>query len=73
MLGAAGNSPIHHEDLAKAAHHDVLRLQVAVDDAAVVSESYGVPYFHEDPQPFAEPGSCRRNSSSRRPRTSRIA
>ena len=42
--------PVHHEDLAEAAEHDVFRLQVAVDHAVGVGEGDRVSHFHENRQ-----------------------
>ena len=45
-----GQAPIHHLDLAEAAHHDVRRLQVAVDHAAGVRVRHRLADLLEDRQ-----------------------
>ena len=37
LVGDGGESEVHDDEVAALVHHDVLRLEVAVDDAAVVS------------------------------------
>jgi hypothetical protein len=41
---AAGDAPVHQADLAVAADHDVLGLDVAVDDAALVGVVEGLEH-----------------------------
>gem|GEM_PF-4482665 len=43
-----GNAPVHDQDLTELADHDVLRLQVAVDDVAGVREGQRVADFAKD-------------------------
>ena len=55
-IGAAvlRDAPVHHVDLAEAADHDVLRLQVAMHDAVRVREGDGIQDASEDRQPIGE-------------------
>ena len=45
-----GQAPVHHLDLAEAAHHDVRRLQVAVDHAPGVGVGHRLADLLEDGQ-----------------------
>jgi hypothetical protein len=45
-----GDAPVHHVDLAQLPDHDVLGLEVAVDDAARVREVDRVAHLHEHAQ-----------------------
>ncbi len=45
---AQGQSPVHHQHLAIVTEHHVLRLQIPVNDAARMSEAYGVGHLHQD-------------------------
>ena len=47
-LGEPREAPVHQVDLPEARHHDVLGLEIAVDDAAVVRVRDGVADLHED-------------------------
>ena len=42
--------PVHHEHFAELAHHDVLRLQVAVNHAARVRKRHGIAHLAEHPE-----------------------
>ena len=53
--GAHGDPPVDHVDLAEAADHHVVELDVAVDDAAAVREVQGVARGHEDLHVRVEP------------------
>src|SRR5437868_691539 len=47
-------SPVHHADLAEGAHHDVRRLQVAMDDATAVRVRERLADLLEDRDEAAE-------------------
>src|SRR4051794_10717550 len=49
-----GNTPIYYEYLPEAPDHDVLRFQVAVNDAALMSECHRVTYFLKYAKTFKE-------------------
>jgi hypothetical protein len=54
--GRLGQPPVHDLDLAELAHHDVGRLQVAVDDAARVGERHRLTDLLEDGQEARQVG-----------------
>lgn len=45
LQGGQGQAPVHHEDFAVLAQHDVFRFQVAVDDSAGMGKGHGVGDF----------------------------
>ena len=49
-----GNPPVHHHDLAERSDHDVVRLQIPVQDASRVSERHRLADTFEDLQPLGE-------------------
>lgn len=57
-----GEAPVHHEHFTKLAHHDVLRLEVPVDDALRVRKGDRVANLLEDGQQGVQgiPGQHRR-------------
>ena len=43
-----GEPPVHHLDFAEVAHHDIRRLEVAVDDAATMRIGHRLAHLLED-------------------------
>jgi hypothetical protein len=54
-VGQLGDAPIHHQDFAEVADHDVGGLQVAVDDAARVGVRNGLTDVEKDVEETPEP------------------
>ena len=52
---ALGQAPVEHDDLAEVAQHDVLALQVAVDDPPRMRVSHGVADADECRQQVDQP------------------
>jgi hypothetical protein len=50
LVAHLGHAPVEHQRLAERAEHDVVRLQVAVDDAAVVRVGHRLAHLDEDLQ-----------------------
>jgi len=46
------DAPVHHQHLSEGSEHDVLRLEVAVQDASGVGEGDGVADLPEQMQPL---------------------
>ena len=54
VVDAAGQAPVHHQDLAELADHEVVGLEVAVHHAAAVGEGHGLADAGEGVEEAAE-------------------